>query len=108
MARTQLPPPLPPETRTVGQLVAEAIRLYGARFWPSLALGIGPALVGAAIAELPRSLEWMLVPTVGTALWSAAYIGACRLALGTGSANAVAPSPPAGARSGRCCCNGSG
>ena len=36
MARTQLPPPLPPETRTVGQLVAESIRLYGARFWPSL------------------------------------------------------------------------
>ena len=24
-----LPPPLPPETRTVGQLVAETIRLYG-------------------------------------------------------------------------------
>jgi hypothetical protein len=85
--RRELPPPLPPETRTVGQLVAESLRLYGARFWPSLSLGIGPALVGAAIAELPRSLEWMLVPTVGTALWSAAYIGACRLALGTGSAN---------------------
>jgi hypothetical protein len=85
--RRELPPPLPPETRTVGQLVAESLRLYGARFWPSLALGIGPALVGAAIAELPRTLEWALVPTVGTALWSAAYIGACRLALGTGSGN---------------------
>ena len=27
MARSELPPPLPPETRTVGQLVAEAIPL---------------------------------------------------------------------------------
>jgi hypothetical protein len=65
--------------------VAESLRLYGARFWPSLALGVGPALVGAGIAELPRTLEWILVPTIGTALWSAAYVGACRLALRTES-----------------------
>jgi hypothetical protein len=89
--RRELPPPLPPETRTVGQLIAESLRLYGARFWPSLALGIGPALVGAAIVGLPRTLEWLLVPTVGTALWSAAYIGACRLALDTRPGNAVVP-----------------
>ncbi len=71
----------------MGQLVAESLRLYGARFWPSLALGIGPALVGAALAELSRTLVWALVPTVGTALWSAAYIGACRLALGVERGN---------------------
>ena len=29
-----LPPPLPPETRTVGQLVAETLKLYGRHFWP--------------------------------------------------------------------------
>ena len=29
MSTKTLPPPLPPETRTVGQVVAEAIRLYG-------------------------------------------------------------------------------
>ena len=46
-------------------------------------------MVGAAIVELPRTLEWLLVPTVGTALWSAAYIGACRLALETQPANAA-------------------
>src|SRR5204862_314342 len=34
-----LPPPLPHETRTVGQLVAETVRLYGERFWHVLALG---------------------------------------------------------------------
>jgi hypothetical protein len=67
--------------------VAESLRLYGSRFWLSLALGVGPALVGAGFVGLPRMLAWLLVPTVGTALWSAAYIGACRLALGAGSAN---------------------
>jgi len=65
----------------VGQLVAESLRLYGARFWASLALGIGPVLVGAGLVGLPRMLVWTLVPTVGTALWAAAFVGACRLAL---------------------------
>ncbi len=81
MARSELPPPLPPETRTLGQLVAEALRLYGARFWPSLALGIGPAAIGVMLAELPRTLVWTLVPTVGTAAFSLAFVGACRLGL---------------------------
>ena len=36
----ELPPPLPPERRTVGQLVAESIRLYGLSFWKALALGV--------------------------------------------------------------------
>jgi len=71
----------------VGQLVAESLRLYGARFWPSLALGIGPALVGTGIAELPSALIWALVPTIGTAVWSAAYVGASRLALGAERGN---------------------
>jgi hypothetical protein len=39
-----LPPPLPPETRTVGQLIAESLKLYGSRFLPSLALGLPLAL----------------------------------------------------------------
>lgn len=65
----------------MGQLVAESLRLYGARFWPSLALGIGPALTGAGLVSLPRTLEWALVPTVGAVLWSGAFVGACRLAL---------------------------
>ena len=36
----ELPPPLPPEERTVGQLIAESIRLYGDNFWRSLPLGL--------------------------------------------------------------------
>ena len=65
----------------MGQLVAESLRLYGARFWPSLALGIGPALTGVGLVTLPHPLAWALVPTFGTLLWAAAYVGACRLAL---------------------------
>ena len=79
----------------MGQLVAESLRLYGARFWPSLALGIGPALTGVGLVTLPHPLAWALVPTFGTLLWAAAYVGACRLALApprenTGTALAVA------------------
>jgi hypothetical protein len=36
----ELPPPLPPGERTVIQLVAETIRLYGDNFWRALATGL--------------------------------------------------------------------
>ena len=36
----ELPPPLPPERRTVGQLVAESIRAYQQSFWRCLPLGL--------------------------------------------------------------------
>jgi len=39
------PPPLPPSVRTIGQLVAETLRLYGRRFVPGLALGLPVALL---------------------------------------------------------------
>jgi hypothetical protein len=79
MPRKQLPPPLPPETRTVGQLVAEAIRLYGARFWPSLALGIGPALLGIAAAELHGAVRAVVVLGAGPFVLAASYAGAVAL-----------------------------
>lgn len=79
MSRSQLPPPLPPETRTVGQLVAESIRLYGARFWPSLALGIGPALIGVAAAELHGVARVLVVIGVGPLVLAASYAGAVAL-----------------------------
>jgi hypothetical protein len=67
--------------------VAESLRLYGARFWASLALGFGPAAVALVIVELPRVLVWALVPTVGTAIWALAYMGACRVGLDVGHEN---------------------
>jgi hypothetical protein len=77
--RTRLPPPLPPETRTVGQLVAEALKLYGARFWPSLALGIGPAFLGIAAAELGDPARILVVLCAGPPVLTASYAGAIAL-----------------------------
>jgi hypothetical protein len=78
-APRSLPPPLPPETRTVGQLVAEALRLYGSRFWPSLALGVGPALLGTGAATLDGPAQVVVVLAAGPLLLSASYAGAVAL-----------------------------
>jgi hypothetical protein len=74
-----LPPPLPPETRTVGQLVAEALKLYGARFWPSLALGIGPAVFGVADRELEGAARAVFDLVVGPLVFAASYGAAVAL-----------------------------
>jgi hypothetical protein len=89
------PPALPPETRTIGQLVAETIRLYGRRFAPALALGLPVALLNqvylarvdpadvAGDAGRPVTSDlWFLVATYLAAapLLSLAYAAACRLA----------------------------
>src|SRR5437660_821998 len=81
-AARPLPAPLPPETRTVGQLVAETIRLYGRRFWPSLALGVGPALVLVASVELGRRPIVAALTGAGAVIQTSSYIGACRVAAG--------------------------
>src|SRR5438093_9600926 len=96
MARTQLPPPLPPETRTVGQLVAEALRLYGARFWPSLALGVGPAVIGVAAAELDDPARVAVVLGAGPLVLSASYAGAVALVRPIGRGRYVAVALAAG------------
>jgi hypothetical protein len=88
--RSQLPPPLPPETRTVGQLVAESIRLYGARFWPSLALGIGPALLGIAAAELDGAARAAVVLGAGPFVLASSYAGAVALVRPIGHGRYVA------------------
>jgi hypothetical protein len=69
-----LPPPLPPGERTVGQLVAETIRLYGRRFWPSLALGLPLALKDQLVThdvEL-RMLLWVAFAPAFAVVWTAA------------------------------------
>src|SRR5215210_1038373 len=90
MPRSTLPPPLPPETRTVGQLVAESIRLYGARFWPSLALGIGPALLGIAAAELDGAARVAVVLGAGPFVLASSYAGAVALVRPIGRGRSVA------------------
>jgi hypothetical protein len=78
--RRDLPPPLPPETRTVGQLVAETIRLYQRRFWPSLTLGLGPAALGVSLALLPPWGDLAFVLTGGAVLMTGSYVGATSIA----------------------------
>src|SRR5437868_15026377 len=80
--KRELPPPLPPETRTVGQLVAEAVRFYGSRFWLSLALGVPPAILAVALAPLDRIERLVLVVTAGSLLVTASYVAACALVAG--------------------------
>src|SRR2546421_2151014 len=75
----ELPPPLPPETRTVGQLVAESTRFYGRRFWRSLALGVGPAILILAGAPLTQRERLVLVVTAGSVLATISFLGACAL-----------------------------
>jgi hypothetical protein len=78
-----LPPALPPERRTVGQLVAESIRLYGARFSRALPLGIPAALVNAVAWAGSSSEARLLVVVVSVVLMPAGFVAACALATGT-------------------------
>jgi hypothetical protein len=78
-----LPAPLPPETRTVGQLVAESIRLYGRRFWLALPLGSSVAVLEQALLEFGNEVRFLLLATVGGVLLSASYAGASALVADT-------------------------
>jgi hypothetical protein len=71
-----------PADRTVGQLIAEAIRLYQRRFWRALALGSGPTAftVGAAFFDGGLQVAYGIV--VGPVVLAATYVLAVRLATG--------------------------
>jgi threonine/homoserine/homoserine lactone efflux protein len=74
-----LPPALSPGERTVGQLVAESIRLYGRRVWPSFAIGL--AVASANVLAIGVSGAWRLaLLPVGAALLAAALVAACGIA----------------------------
>ena len=77
-----LPPPLPPETRTVGQLVAETIRLYGRRPIPALAIGLGPAALAVALAETDGTARVVVALVAGPLLLSACLAAATLVAHG--------------------------
>jgi hypothetical protein len=74
------PAEVSPGDRTVGQLVADSIRLYGRRFWRSLALGIGPAILTTVAGGLAYSRWVVLMTTLGSVLLSASYVGAVAVA----------------------------
>lgn len=72
------PAALPPAERTVGQVVAEAIRIYGDHFWQVLPLGL--VVVGVDAAGLHRSLAvqtlilWAFAPFFAGAYVRAATV----------------------------------
>src|SRR5881409_981997 len=74
-----LPPPLPPEERTVGQVVAESIRLYGQRFWAALLLGLPIAVITQLSAGHSLTAQ-TLVLWAATPLLTGAYLGAIVIA----------------------------
>ncbi|HEV8461812.1 MAG TPA: hypothetical protein VGQ38_14010 [Gaiellaceae bacterium] len=76
-----LPAPLPPDQRTVGQLIAETIRAYGSRFWPALLLGLPVALADQFSVRQPASVQ-MFIYWAATPLFVAAYIRAVNMLYG--------------------------
>jgi hypothetical protein len=75
----ELPPPLPPETRTVGQVVAEAIRLYGRDVWKAVPLGL-PLAAADAVSVGRTTGERVLILIAAAPFFTAAYAWASALA----------------------------
>jgi hypothetical protein len=91
VTRAPLPPPLPPETRTVGQLVAEALKLYGNHVRAALALGLSVTAINQVSAGR-ETLVQVLVLAAGAPLMAASYAGASAIV------GDVRPSAPDAAR----------
>ena len=79
-AAQPLPPPLAPAERTVGQLVAESIRLYSRHFLRALPLGLVVAVVNQLTLDVDRFAVGALL-VIAAPLFSAAYAYACTLEL---------------------------
>jgi hypothetical protein len=77
------PPPLPPEERTAGQLVAETIRFYGGRFWAVLPLGLALGIIGQGPFGLSLRVWLVVLATAGAVVVSVAYVSASLLVTGT-------------------------
>ena len=73
-----LPPPLPPASRTVGQVVAEAIALYRSNFAWALALGLPVALADQVLSTGSIVARIALLAAASPA-FSLAYAGACAI-----------------------------
>lgn len=74
-ARQPLPPPLPPEDRTVGQLVAETLKLYGDHLWTSLALGLSVTVINQVTVGHDTLFQVLLLAAAAP-LMAASFVGA--------------------------------
>ena len=88
-AKAPLPPPLPPETRTVGQLVAESVKLYGDHLWTSLALGASVTVINQVAAGRSSAVQ-TLVLAAAAPLMAASYTGASAIVGGVRPSAATA------------------
>jgi len=77
----QLPPPLPPESRTVGQLIAEGIRLYGATFLRALPLGLVVATLNQVTVHASHEVVGAVF-LLAAPLFSAGYAYASQIVTG--------------------------
>jgi hypothetical protein len=78
-AKEPRPAALPPGEQTVGQLVAETLRLYGSRFVPALPLGLTVA-VADQIALGQSVFGRVAVLLLASPVFTLAYVAACALA----------------------------
>jgi hypothetical protein len=69
----ELPPPLPPDERTVGQLVGETLRIYGDRIGLALAIGV-PVAVLNTLVRVVSGFGQLAVAAGGALLLSASYV----------------------------------
>ena len=69
-----LPDPLPPERRTVGQLVAESLRTYQRHPWRSLLVGVPAAVVSLVVTGLDSRYAAALLTTGGSLLLAASLV----------------------------------
>jgi hypothetical protein len=74
-----LPPALPPETRTVGQVVAESIRLYGRGVRAALLLGLPVAIADALAVGTTVGVK-ILILAAGAPAFTLAFAWASALA----------------------------
>jgi hypothetical protein len=74
-------PQVSPADRTVGQLVADTIRLYQSRFWRALALGLVVAVFNQVAIGAGRDAQATLL-LAAAPFFTLAYIAACLLVLG--------------------------
>jgi hypothetical protein len=69
-----LPPPLPPLTRTVGQLVAETLKIYGDHWKVGLLIGLPPALLSATVTGFSREETLVIVPFAGAVAATVSFV----------------------------------
>jgi hypothetical protein len=75
------PEALPPEFRTVGQVVAESVRIYGENFLRCLVVGVPPAVLAFVSTHAPRNVNLVLAPTSYGSLLSASFVYAATIVL---------------------------